>query len=300
MKTQLAAAAAVAALLLAAGPAAPASAQRTAARTPDVHFVPTRMEVVRAMLGVAGVGPEDTVYDLGSGDGRIVVTAAARARARGVGIDIDPERVAEGRRNADSAGVADRVTFRQADLFETDLRPATVVTLYLLPSLNLRLIPKLYRELRPGTRIVSHAFDMGDWKADSAFEVPGESGGTFNVFYWLLPADASGEWAVETDDGTTYRLRLEQRYQQLAGTATVDGREVPVDAARLAGDRIEFTLADQGNKGGGALSFSGRVQGGKAKGTYTDGTGRSRGWTASRTSRGRGPVPSEMTGRKAP
>ena len=151
------------------------------ARQPDVVFVPTPPEVVDAMLDLAHVTKNDVVYDLGCGDGRIVIAAAKRG-ARGVGIDIDPERIKEAEANAKAAGVTDRVKFLQADLFETDLRPATVVTLYLLPELNKKLQPKLMKELRPGTRIVSHAFDMGDWKAEQTRDVDGR-----NVYFWTIP-----------------------------------------------------------------------------------------------------------------
>jgi len=132
-------------------------------RTPDIHFVPTPDDVVEAMLRLADVGANDVVYDLGSGDGRIPITAARRFGARGVGIDLDPKLVAEAARNAQQAGVADRVRFVEGDIFEADISPATVVTLYLLTSINERLRPKLQKELRPGTRIVSHQFGMGDW-----------------------------------------------------------------------------------------------------------------------------------------
>jgi ribosomal protein L11 methylase PrmA len=159
---------------------APDAQQR---RTPDVIYVPTPQEVVEAMLKVAKVGKNDVVYDLGCGDGRIVITAAKQYGARGVGIDIDPQRIQEARANVQSAGVGDRVQILEQDLFETDLSPATVVTLYLLPSLNLKLQPKLFKELKPGTRIVSHAFDMGDWKPEQELDVDGRK-----VYFWTIPA----------------------------------------------------------------------------------------------------------------
>ncbi len=155
-------------------------------RIPDVPYVPTPTEVVAEMLRLANVKAEDVVYDLGCGDGRIVITAAKEHGARGVGIDINPERIKESNENAQKAGVADRVTFKTQDLFESDLSAATVVTLYLLPDVNLRLRPKLLRELKPGTRIVSHAFDMGDWKPEKVVKVP--SGGTERtVYFWTVP-----------------------------------------------------------------------------------------------------------------
>jgi ubiquinone/menaquinone biosynthesis C-methylase UbiE len=148
----------------------------------DVPYVPTPEKVVERMLDIAQVGPNDLVYDLGSGDGRIVIAAAKKHGARGVGIDIDPDRIREARANARSAGVSDRVEFREADLFKTDLGEATVVTLYLLSSVNLQLRPKLLSELKPGTRIVSHAFDMGDWKPLKTEKV-----GSSTVYYWVVP-----------------------------------------------------------------------------------------------------------------
>ena len=144
------------------------AAQATAAppaRSPDVVFVPTPTEVVDAMLRVAKVSGKDTLYDLGSGDGRIPITAAKRFGTRGLGIDIDPRRIEEANANAKKEGVTDKVKFVLGDLFELDLSPATVITLYLLPTLNLKLRPKLF-QLKPGTRIVSHDFDMGDWKPE--------------------------------------------------------------------------------------------------------------------------------------
>jgi ribosomal protein L11 methylase PrmA len=163
--------------------AAPALAQAPAQlRTPDVIFVPTPQEVVDAMLKIAKVGKNDVIYDLGSGDGRIPITAAKTYGARGVGIDIDPQRIREAGENLKTAGVADRVKFLNQDLFSTDISEATVVTLYLLPSLNLKLLPKLNRELKPGTRVVSHAFDMGSAKPQETLNVNGRS-----IYFWTIP-----------------------------------------------------------------------------------------------------------------
>jgi ribosomal protein L11 methylase PrmA len=160
----------------------PAPQASAPARTPDVIFVPTPQEVVDAMLKLANVGPRDVIYDLGSGDGRIPITAAKTVGARGVGIDIDPQRIREANENARSAGVADKVKFLNQDLFTTDISEATVVTLYLLPSLNLKLLPKLNRELKPGTRVVSHAFDMGTAKPQETLNINGRT-----VYYWTIP-----------------------------------------------------------------------------------------------------------------
>lgn len=154
----------------------------TELREPDVIFVPTPNDVVGKMLEMAKVTAKDVLYDLGCGDGRIVITAAQKYRARGVGIDIDPERIREATANARKAGVTERVKFILGDLFEADISPATVVTLYLLTDLNLKLRPKLMNDLQAGTRVVSHAFAMGDWKPERTAEV----GGT-TVYLWRIP-----------------------------------------------------------------------------------------------------------------
>jgi precorrin-6B methylase 2 len=159
-------------------------------RAPDVVFVPTPPEVVDAMLKVAKVGKGDVLYDLGSGDGRIPITAAQKhGIARGIGIDINPERIKEANENLAKAGVGGRVKFINADLFESDLSDATVVTLYLLPALNLKLLPKLLKETKPGTRIVSHAFDMGSWKPEQTLKI-----GTREVFFWTVPAPGTASY----------------------------------------------------------------------------------------------------------
>jgi SAM-dependent methyltransferase len=162
--------------------AAPATAEP---RRPDVIFVPTPEDVVDEMLKVANVTGKDVLYDLGSGDGRIPITAAKRFGTRGLGIDIDPDRIKEANENLRKAGVGDKVKFVQGDLFELDLSPATVITLYLLPALNLKLRPKLLK-LKPGTRIVSHDFDMGDWKPEKHVKV-----GTRSVYFWTVPDPAA-------------------------------------------------------------------------------------------------------------
>lgn len=162
-----------------------ASAQQPA-RAPDVIFIPTPQTVVDAMLKVAKVGPNDVLYDLGSGDGRIPVTAAQRFGIRAVGIDIDPRRIAEANANAQQAGVTDKVKFIQGDLFQQDLSEATVISLYLLSTLNMKLRPTLLN-LKPGTRIVSHAFAMGDWVPDQTLDVDGRM-----VYFWTVPAKKAG------------------------------------------------------------------------------------------------------------
>ena len=170
------------ALLAAVPVAAQAQAQKAAPRTPDVIFVPTPHEVVEDMLRLVDVKKGDVLYDLGSGDGRIPIAAAKMYGVRAIGIDIDPARIAEAQDNAKKAGVTHLVEFRQADLFQSDFREATVVTLYLLPELNVKLRPRLWAELKPGTRIVSHQFDMGDWKAEKKLESSGRV-----IYFWTVP-----------------------------------------------------------------------------------------------------------------
>ena len=253
----------------------PATTFAQATRTPDVHFVPTPTDVVDAMLAVARVGKSDRLYDLGSGDGRIVITAAKRFGTRGTGIDIDPQRIIESNRNADTAGVKHLVEFRQADLFQTDLRDANVVTLYLLPRLNVQLRPKLFAELRPGSRVVSHAFDMGDWVADSTQSLSGRM-----VYYWMIPAKIEGNWTLTApSDGATrsYELRLTQTYQKLSGTGLTGNRPFVVDSARVLGDSVMFTLAENG--GSERLRFAGRLSNGVLSGAMVGSGGD---WRATR------------------
>ncbi|HYG56227.1 MAG TPA: class I SAM-dependent methyltransferase [Burkholderiales bacterium] len=165
-------------------PQAPAAPAKKQLRQPDVIFVPTPEQVVDAMLTVAKVGKGDVLYDLGSGDGRIPIRAAQKYGVeRAIGIDINPDRIKEANENLAKAGVGKRVRFINADLFQAKLSDATVITLYLLPALNLKLLPKLLKETKPGTRVVSHAFDMGTWKAEQTLDVEGR-----NVYFWTIPA----------------------------------------------------------------------------------------------------------------
>ena len=201
-----------------------------AARAQDeVPFVVSPEPVTLAMLSIARVGPRDVVYDLGSGDGRIVITAARRFGARGLGVELSPQLVDRSRDNARRAGVADRAEFRVQDLFETDLSPATVITMYLLPEVNLQLRPKLLA-LKPGTRIVSHDWDLGDWKPDRTrvVDAPDKPVGLekkSRVHLWTVPAPLGGLWCAK---GAT--LKLEQSFQQLRGTFTHEQAAQPVEA----------------------------------------------------------------------
>jgi SAM-dependent methyltransferase len=223
----------------------------------DVIWVPTPDHAVDRMLAFARVGPQDLVVDLGSGDGRIPIVAAKRYGARGLGIEFSPDLVEVSRRNARTEGVADRVKFVQGDLFEADFREATVVTLYLLTSLNVKLRPKLL-EMQPGTRVVSHAFSMGDWEPDETLKLGGSE-----LFLWRVPAKVHGRWRVTVAGGAPFDLVLEQRFQQLAGRALVDGGRFPLRATRLSGDEIRFAYADAR---GAERIFAGRVAGPRIEG----------------------------------
>lgn len=165
------------------------------ARTPDVPYVPTSPAIVEAMLKLADVKKTDVVYDLGSGDGRIVIAAAKKYGTRGVGVDINPSLVAEARENAKKEGVSDKVTFQVGDIFEFDFSEATVVTLYLLPNINLKLRPILWEQLKPGTRVVSHAFSMGDWKPEKTTVVDGST-----VYFWRIPERGGSDTKDETGE----------------------------------------------------------------------------------------------------
>jgi SAM-dependent methyltransferase len=247
-------------------------------RAPDVEFVPTPQEVVLEMLKMAKVTKNDVVYDLGCGDGRIVITAAKVFGARGVGVDIDPIRIKESNKNARKADVTDRVKFIEGDLFTTNLTEATVVTLYLTPELNIQVQPKLFRELKPGTRIVSHDFDMGGWKPDNMGlirNVPYHYPDLNYVrdapfYYWVIPANVAGtwRWSILTSAGERqYTLRLDQKFQEISGQVSGKGQGVNINDARLVGDQLSFMLRSEMDKQSVVMHFSGRVSGNTIKGS---------------------------------
>jgi SAM-dependent methyltransferase len=223
----------------------------------DVPYEPSSEGVIGAMLEIAEVGKNDLVYDLGCGDGRIVIAAAQKKGSRGVGVDLDPERIKESLENARKAKVSDRVQFFQRDLFQTEIGEATVVMLYLWPEVNLKLRPKLFRELKPGTRVVSHSHDMGNWEPDQTMTA---SGG-HRVHFWVIPANVTGTWEWDMPgEKERYVLKLNQQFQKVSGTLQLGSVEIPVRNPELRGDRLQFTV-EQFFKGQvQSLRFIGHVQ----------------------------------------
>ena len=231
----------------------------------DVVWVPTHQSLVDRMLDMAEVTKEDYLIDLGAGDGRTVITAAKRG-LRAHGIEYNPDMVALARRNAQAEGVADRATFAEADIFQSDFSQATVITLFLLPTLNERLRPILL-EMKPGTRIVSNSFRMGDWIPDQELESGNPACTSFcRAFKWVIPAKVGGEWSLGQG-----RLSLTQTYQMLSGTLTEDGKSLPISEAKMDGSTIRFVA--------GGRSYSGQVNGNSISGTIQGGGN----WTASRS-----------------
>ena len=230
----------------------------------DTPYVQTPQNVVDTMLRIAKVGPGDYVIDLGSGDGRMVITAAARHGARGFGVDLDRNLVALANRNAAKAGVADRAVFYQRDLHETDVAPASVLTIYLLPEVNLMIRTRLLATLKPGTRIVSHDYGMGEWRPDYETEVdaPGKTVGLrqrSKIYYWVVPSHAAGRWfwrLAPEGKPVDFELSLQQNFQMIEGTLRTGLTSVRVDGARLAGESIAFSA----KIGESRYEFSGRIQ----------------------------------------
>jgi len=267
-----------------------------AAQDSDVPYVPTPHSVVEAMLGIAGVGPNDYLIDLGSGDGRIVITAAKKHGIRGFGVDLDPGLVHNAQREAAKQGVADRVAFFERNLFITDIGKATVLTAYLLPSVNLALRPRLFTELRPGTRVVSHDFDMGNWQPDRQITVPvpGKAYGppSSQIYLWVIPADAAGQWRWRlalAGAAQDVEVRFDQTFQILSGVPAVGGRQARIERARMRGAEIEMVLVsdlagrDVRQEYSGTLdgdTITGRVRVSGAQTAVTE-------WRATRTARGK-------------
>ncbi|WP_161867544.1 50S ribosomal protein L11 methyltransferase [Pseudomonas yangonensis] len=231
----------------------------------DVPYVPTPEPVVAHMLKLAEVGPDDYLIDLGSGDGRIAISAVQDHGAKAaLGIDLDPERVREARENAEREGVTDKVTFEQGDLFQKDISEADVLTMYLLSTVNMRLRPVILDTLKPGTRVVSHAFSLGDWEPDQSDVINGSS-----VFLWIVPAKVAGQWTLELD-GKRYQVELDQRFQRVTGT--VEGHPAGL-RGQLKGNELHFTLDDR--------LYVGQLNGDRIEAVPADGA--QQGWVAYRS-----------------
>jgi SAM-dependent methyltransferase len=220
----------------------------------DVPYEPSPPEVVDAMLDLALVDSTDYVIDLGSGDGRIVITAAERG-AIGHGVDLDPQRIREARNNARQAGMDDRVLFLQEDLFETDFSQASVVTMYLWPQVNIKLRPTLLDALRPGTRVISHSHDMDEWQPDSLQVVKETDGSSARVYLWIIPARAAGKWTWNIEE-QTYTVEVSQTFQEVSIHLNIDGNSYETDNAFLRGNRLAFSANIQGAN----HLYSGKIQ----------------------------------------
>ena len=234
----------------------------------DVVWVPTPQALVDKMLDIAKVTASDYVIDLGSGDGRTVITAAKRG-ARTLGIEYNPDMVELSKRNAEKAGVGAKANFMKADLFESDFSQATVITMFLLPDINLKLRPKIL-DLKPGTRIVSNTFTMGEWTDDETATVDDKDGCTYycTAHLWIVPAKVEGAWQLSRGE-----LSLKQNFQMVTGTLKIGGNATPIANGRLRGDQISFTA--------GGAQYAGRVNGNTIEGTLKGGS--SDNWSATRS-----------------
>ncbi len=232
----------------------------------DVVWVPTPQVLVDKMLDMAKVTPKDYLIDLGSGDGRTVITAAKRG-ARALGIEYNPDMVELSRENVAKAGVGDKAKFIKADLFDADFSQATVITMFLLPDINLRLRPKLLG-MKPGTRIVSNSFTMDEWSPDDRQTVEEGCSNWCTALLWIVPAKVEGKWRINTGE-----LTLKQEFQMLSGTLTSEGKSTPISDAKMNGDQIAFTA--------GSTVYTGHVNGGSIEGVARTG-GITAAWKATR------------------
>jgi SAM-dependent methyltransferase len=251
----------------------------------EVPYIRTPQSVVDKMLDLAGVGPNDFLIDLGSGDGRIVFTAAQQRGARGFGVELDPTLVDASNEAARKAGIADRAQFFARDLFETDIREATVLTMYLLPAVNLQLRPRILA-LKPGTRVVSHDWDMGEWQADEKIVLHGLNKPVMPVqastaYLWIVPARAAGSWDLQLDgadakDATT--IEFAQRFQEISGIVKRARGRTLLQSAHLRGAEIRFAVIDETRRPSVPLQFFGRIYGDTMEGSTATG----RHWSARR------------------
>jgi len=271
---------ALAAALFAAAPAAYAQQKdfkpHVGQQGKDVVWVPTPDEVVERMLNMAQTKPEDYVIDLGAGDGKIAIAAAKKFGARSLGIEYNPDMAALAQRNAQAAGVVGRAQIVQGDIFVTDFTQATVLTMYLLPSLNMKLRPQILA-MRPGTRVVAHAFNMEDWEADESSDVDGR-----RAYLWIVPANVSGRWAMELSGAggsEKLSLNLDQKFQKIEGVAYLGSILAGLREPRLSGFRIGFAYVD--NRGV-RRDFTGRVTGSSMEGSFRTDAGAEGRWTATK------------------
>ena len=232
----------------------------------DVVWVPTAQTLVNKMLDMVKLTPQDTLYDLGSGDGRTVITAAKRG-ARAYGVEYNPDMVELSKRNAEKEGVAARATFEKADIFASDYSKATVITLFLLPELNVKLRPTIL-DMKPGTRVAANSFDMGDWKPDQTARVEGNCTSWCTAYLWIVPAKVEGAWKLAHGE-----LTLTQQYQTIAGTLRMADKTLAISSGKLDGENISFSV--------GGVQYSGRVRGDTMDGAMAAGATRSP-WSASR------------------
>jgi hypothetical protein len=261
------------------GPASAGEAAASKEYTPtygqegkDVIWIPTPQSLVDGMLQMAGVRASDIVFDLGSGDGRTVITAAKKFGATATGIEFNPDMVELARRNAEKEGVAGKAQFIRGDIFATDFSKATVLTMYLLPSLNVKLRPTILN-MRPGTRVVSHAFTMDDWQPDQTDSSEGRT-----AYMWIVPAKVAGTWRVDAPGARVNELTFTQQYQNIGGSAKSDGKVMQFANGKLRGDAITFSVTDES---GARRDFGGRVSGDRMEGNVK-GPGGDVKWTATR------------------
>jgi len=227
----------------------------------DVPYVPTPQDVVDRMLDIVKPTASDFVMDLGCGDGRMLVTAASKFGARGFGVDLNPVRIQEATENAKKANVTDKIRFEVKNLFETSIRDASVLTMYLLPSVNLQLRPRILDEMKPGSRIVSHAFHMADWEPDLQDEVRGR-----NIYHWVVPAKVAGKWNIH-DGGSTIAVDVFQQFQKLSGIARGAGGATGKVSGSIKGTEVTFVV----DMGGGAKTYTGQWSSGSIAGPPNSG-----------------------------
>lgn len=252
----------------------------------EVPYIPTPQAVVDKMLDLAEVGADDFLIDLGSGDGRIVITAAQPRGARGFGVEIDPRLVEASNEAARKAGVAARAQFYARNLFDTDIGEASVLTLYLLPEVNLQLRPRLLAQLKPGTRVVSHDWDMGEWRPDAKAVLQGLAKPVMPIqasaiYLWIVPARVAGTWSVQVDGadgGEALEVEFTQRFQEISGVARRARGRTLLQSAHLRGPEIRFAVIDESHRPSAPLHFFGRVFGDMMEGS----TGAGRRWRAGR------------------